>query len=120
MKRLLALLLTIGLFAPAAFAHNGEHHIMGTVVSVTQSAVTVKEMDGSIHKAILNAKTRFLRGTDVITAKEVKPGDRVVIHATEAGKVMTATEVKIGTMNMKGMKGDMSGMKMDGGSEAKP
>lgn len=120
MKRLLALILTIGLFTFAAFAHNGEHHMIGTVVSVDSSSITVKMMDGTTHKAVLNDKTKYLRGTDAIAVSDIKAGDKVVIHATEANEVMTATEVKVGAMNMKGMKGHMSGMKMDEDSKANP
>jgi hypothetical protein len=40
--------------------------------------------------------TKFVRGTAEATQKDLKVGDRVVIHAMPMGDMLHATEVKIG------------------------
>jgi hypothetical protein len=49
----------------------------------------------------------------MIAMKDIKAGDQIVIHATKKGDHLTAAEVKVGAMKMKGMSDDMGGMKMD-------
>jgi hypothetical protein len=120
MKRLLALLLTIGVLVGVANAHNGMQHVMGTVTSITTSNVTVKTTDGSTHVVLLSTDTKYLKGTQVIAAKDIKVGDHVVIHATKKGDQLTAAEVKVGAMKMTGMQGEMRGMKMDSNAGTTP
>ena len=114
MNRLLALILTFGLFAATAFAHNGEQHIMGTVISVSDTEIAVKAADGTTKHVMLTKDTKYLRISKSITAHDLMAGDHVVIHAMKEGATFKASEVKAGKMDMKGMKGDMNGMKMDG------
>jgi hypothetical protein len=114
MKRLLALLLTVGLFAGVAFAHNGMEHIMGTVTSVTNAALTVKTMDGKSQTVVLNSETKYEKADKAVALKDLKVGDHVVIHAKKKDNQLIAAEVKVG-MAMQGM-GDMHGMKMDSSS----
>ena len=113
MKRLLLMILALGLFSTAAFAHNGMIHIMGTVTAVADNSISVKGADGKIQKAVLAATTKFLRGDKTVTVKDIKVGDHIVIHATKKGEQLVAAEVKVGAMAMNGMSGDMSGMKID-------
>lgn len=117
MKRLLVLLLTLGVFAGIAYAHNGMQHVMGTVTAITPANLTVKGMDGKIETIALTNDTKYMKGKQSITQREVKPGDNVVVHATKKDGQLTASEVKVGAMkgmdNMQGMKG----MKMDGNSK---
>ena len=120
MKRLLALVLTLGVFVGAAYAHNGMQHVMGTVTAITSSNISVKATDGSTQTVLLSSDTKYLKGTQVITAKDIKIGDHVVIHATKKGDQLTAAEVKVGAMKMTGMQGDMGGMKMDNNSGTTP
>ena len=112
MKRLLVLVLTLGVLVGAAYAHNGMQHVMGTVTVITPSSVTVKATDGSIQTVLLSNDTKYLKGKQAITVKDIKVGDHIVIHATKKGDQLTAEEIKVGTMKMMGMQGDMSGMKM--------
>ena len=92
MKRLLALLLTIGVLVGVANSHNGMQHVMGTVTSITASNVTVKATDGSTQVVLLSTDTKYLKGTQVIAAKDIKVGDHVVIHATKKGDQLTAAD----------------------------
>ncbi len=110
MKRLFLFVLTLGLFATTAFAHNGMIHLMGTVSAVTDNSISVKGTDGKTQTAVITATTKFSKGTAAVTLKDIKVGDRIVIDTTKKGEQFTAVEVKVGAMKMSG---DMSGMKMD-------
>lgn len=120
MKRLFAVLLTLGLMASVAYAHNGMEHVMGTVATISDTSMTVKTMDGKSQTVALTSDTKYARMDTAITLKDIKVGDHVVIHATKKGNQLTATEVKIGMRNMKGMQGNMGGMKMDNGTAPQP
>ena len=109
MKRLLVLLLALGTCVSAAYAHNGMHHVMGTVSAITDTQITVKGTDGKTQMVTVAATTKYIKGTTALALKDVKVGDHVVIHASEKDEKLTAIEVKVGTM---AMKGGMSGMKM--------
>ena len=113
MKRLLILALTFSLFATAAYAHNGMIHIMGTVSSITDHSISVKATDGKIQTALFTSTTKFTKSDGTAMAKDIQVGAHVVIHATKKGDQLIAAEVKVGAMKMKGMSGDMSGMKMN-------
>ena len=112
MKKLWLLILTLGLFAGAAYAHNGMEHVMGTVTAITDSSVSVKTMNGTVQTVVIASDTKFLKGDAAIPIKDIKVGDRVVIHAAEKEGKLVAAEVKVG--EMKGMHGDMPGMDMSG------
>ena len=114
MKRLLLMILTLGLFTTAAFAHNGMIHFMGTVTALTDNSISVKGTDGKTQTAVVAATTKFTKAEKTVAIKDIKVGDHVVIHATKKGEQLIASEVKVGAMTgMTGMSGDMKGMKMD-------
>ena len=112
MKKLLLLILTFGMFARAAYAHNGMEHVMGTVTAMTDSSVSVKTMNGTVQTVALTGETKFLKGDAAITPKDIKVGDHIVIHAAKKEGKLVAAEVKVGAM--KGMHSDMPGMDMSG------
>ncbi len=112
MKKLLLLILTFGMFAGAAYAHNGMEHVMGTVTAMTDSSVSVKIMNGTVQTVALTGETKFLKGDAAITLKDIKVGDHIVIHAAKKEGKLVAAEVKVGAM--KGMHNDMPGMDMSG------
>lgn len=120
MKRLLLMILALGLYSTAAFAHNGMIHVMGTVTATTDNSISVKSTDGKTQTVTLAATTKFSKGNKTITIKDIKAGDHIVIHSTKKGNQLVAAEVKVGTMAMKGMSGDMSGMKMDNPAATTP
>ena len=104
MKRILLFILTISLFAGAAYAHNGMVHVMGTVTAVTDTSISVKAMNGTVQTVALTGNTKYLRGDAAIAPRDIKVGDHIVIHATGKPDHLTAAEVKVGAMkNMNGM-----------------
>lgn len=120
MKSLFAVLLTLGLMASFAYAHNGMEHVMGTVTAMSDTSITVKTTDGKSQAVVLTSHTKYAKMDAAITLKDIKVGDHIVIHATKKGNELTAVEVKIGMSNMKGMQGNMEGMKMNNGPSPQP
>jgi hypothetical protein len=82
MKKYLTLLVFMFAVVGSAFAHNGMGHVIGTVTAVTQTNITVKATDNKTQVVQLTAGTKYLRGTHAVSLKDIKAGDRVVIHAT--------------------------------------
>lgn len=113
MKRLFLMILTSGLFATTAHAHNGMIHVMGTVTSISDTSISVKGADGKIQTVAFTPTTKFLRGDTTIAAKDIEVGDRTVVHATKKGVQLLAAEVKLSATKMTSKPGDMNGMKMD-------
>src|SRR5215475_11670065 len=78
------------------FAHGNEKHVMGTVTKVEDSSIVVKTKEGD-KTVMIVSDTKFVKGTETVTQKDLKVGDRVVIHAMPMGDMLHATQVKIGT-----------------------
>jgi ABC-type uncharacterized transport system permease subunit len=97
------------LFAGLAFAHGDEQHVMGTVTKITETAITVEVMpkQGERQKTTVTvnvlSSTKFEKMEAPATMKDLKVGDRVIIHAAKKGGKLEAHTVKIG-MAMDGMK----------------
>ena len=89
-------------WSTALSAHPGHgHKVMGTVSSIQGNHVEVKDAAGKVTMHMLDAKTKIRRGRTVLTAADIKVGDRVVLSITEQkgadGKaVATVTEVQVG------------------------
>jgi starvation-inducible outer membrane lipoprotein len=80
-----------------AFAHGDEQHVMGTVSNVTDSAITVTTTNGKSVDVTLTSQSTFIKDGKTITAKDIKLGDRVVIHAKKNGDKLEAASVQIGS-----------------------
>ncbi len=97
MKRLVAISISLlCLVATFAFAHGNEQHVMGTVTEVTDSSITVETKDHQKVTVSVVAETKFARGPSEASLKDVKVGDRVVIHAVKQGEQLQAHTVRIG------------------------
>lgn len=77
-------------------AHGNEQHIMGTVSNISDSAITVKTADGNTVVVLLTPQTTFSRDGQSITARQIQPGSRIVVHAKKNGDKLEATTVQIG------------------------
>ena len=113
MKRTLFMLIGAVLFAGLAFAHGDEQHVMGTVTKITDTTITVEvapKQDETQKTAVtvnVVPSTKFEKMGTAATMKDLKVGDRVVIHAAKKGDKLEARIVKIG-------------MAMDGTHQGKP
>jgi Domain of unknown function (DUF5666) len=90
-----------------AFAHGNEKHVMGTVTSISDNSITVETTSKKTVTLALSASTKFQKSGSPAALKDLKVGDKVVIHATGPEEKLVATEIKFGTMS----KGNISGMK---------
>jgi hypothetical protein len=96
-KRILVLLVLLGWMTGIALAHNGMEHVVGTVAAISDTSITVTTTAGKSQVVVLNTDTKYSRMDQTITAKEVKVGDHVVVHATNKGGHLTAATVAVGT-----------------------
>jgi len=67
---------------------------MGTVTAVTDTSITVETTDKKTVQIALTDTTTFQSGTKPSTKKDLKVGDRVVIHAVSVKGVLQAHEVR--------------------------
>jgi hypothetical protein len=75
-------------------AHGGMIHVMGTVVGLTDTSVTVETADKKTVEVSFTDTTSFMDGSKPATRKELKVGDRVVIHAAKVKDSLQAHEVR--------------------------
>jgi Domain of unknown function (DUF5666) len=85
------LLATISLLA---HAHEGMIHVMGTAMALTDKSLTVKTTDERIVQITLLESTTYESGSTPLTRKDLRVGDRVVIHAVKTDGSLQAHEVR--------------------------
>jgi cell division protein FtsI/penicillin-binding protein 2 len=81
--------------AAQVFAHGGFDHVTGTLVTVENSALTVRTAKGDV-KVTLDAKTEITSNDKPAHVADLKPGLRVVVDVPEGSKTKVAHSVKIG------------------------
>ncbi|HMF76739.1 MAG TPA: DUF5666 domain-containing protein [Bryobacteraceae bacterium] len=69
------------LLSALLFAHEGMEHVMGTVSAVSKTSVTVETIQHKSITVLLDSSTKFTHGAAQSSLKDLKVGDRVVIHA---------------------------------------
>ncbi|HZP63397.1 MAG TPA: DUF5666 domain-containing protein [Terriglobales bacterium] len=113
MKRTIAVVVLLFALSVMALAHGKEKHVMGTVTSISDTSITVQTKDKKSVAVDVSDKTKFEKSGSPATLKDLKVGDKVVIHADVSGDKLVANEVHFGAMkgkqSMEGMKG-MEGM----------
>jgi hypothetical protein len=77
---LTCLLLTLALAAGLA-AHGDAIHVTGTVKAIGPASVTVETAKHETVTVMLNAKTEVMKSAAKADIKDLKVGERVVIHA---------------------------------------
>ena len=82
---------------------------MGTVISISDSSITVESTAKKSVTVDVNDKTEFQKSGSPATLKDLKVGDKVAVHADVSGAKLIAHEVHFGAMkgkqSMKGMEG---------------
>ncbi|HEY3348659.1 MAG TPA: heavy metal-binding domain-containing protein [Thermoanaerobaculia bacterium] len=106
MKRLKTLALPTALLAlltavPIA-AHEGGTHVMGTIKNVAEKSLTILTRDKKEVVVVLDEKTKFQKGGEPATVKDLKAGARVVVDVEKGQTKEThmAKEVKIGSADV--------------------
>ena len=103
MKRILAALLGIIVFAPGVLvAHEGEDHmkhnkVMGTVASVDteKGRLEIKMKDGKSETITCDKSTKVMMGDKPAAMGDVKVGARVVVMTMDHSGMKMAMEVRL-------------------------
>ncbi|MGA8144618.1 MAG: DUF5666 domain-containing protein [Candidatus Acidiferrales bacterium] len=95
LSKILAILAFVSL-AAVAFAHGTDKHVLGTVTKITDTEITVETQAKEVQVVKIAADTSFVKSGASATIKDLKVGDRVVIHAKPVGNDLIAHEVRFG------------------------
>ena len=96
MKRMILLVAMVVVAAVAAFAHGKEQHVMGTVTAMTDNSITVQTKAKDPVTLYTMPNTKYEKSGAAASMKDLKVGDRVVIHAEKMGGKLMANEVHFG------------------------
>jgi hypothetical protein len=109
MKCIVAVVTLLFALSLMALAHGKEKHVMGTVTSISDSSITVETTAKNSVTVDVSDKTKFGKSGSPATLKDLKVGDKVVIHAAVSGDKLVANEVHFGATkgkrSMEGMEG---------------
>ncbi len=85
-------------FLTSAVAHEHGKHLLGTVDSISASEIVIKAAAGTKTTAAITPQTKFVRGTQAISAGEIKQGEKAIVHAksAESGNGLVAEEIHVG------------------------
>ena len=111
MKRIAAVVALLFALSVMALAHGKEKHVMGKVTSISDSSITVETTAKTSVTVEVTDKTKFEKSAAAATLKDLKVGDKVVIHADVSGNKLIANTVHFGAMKGKQSKKGMEGMK---------
>jgi hypothetical protein len=111
MKRAVAVVTLLFMVSLLALAHGNEKHVMGAVTNISDTSITVETTAKKSVTVEVNDKTKFEKSGSPATLKDLKVGDKVVVHADVSDNKPVANEVRFGAKakSMEGMKG-MEGM----------
>ena len=110
MKRAIAVVTWYFALSVLALAHGNEKHVMGKVTSISDNSITVETTSKQSVTVELAEQTKFEKSGSPATLKDLKVGDKVVIHAEASGSKLVAHEVRFGVMKGKQSMQDMKGM----------
>jgi hypothetical protein len=79
--RFIVAAVTLLIGSTLVFAHGGMEHVMGTVAAVTDTSITVETVQHKQVTVMLDPSTKFTHNAGQAALKDLKVGDRVVIHA---------------------------------------
>ena len=115
MKLRIMLLSSVLLFAMTSFAHNGNEHVLGTVMTISANSITVQSADKEAKTTTVSVipSTMFMKSGAHVSLKDLKVGDRVVVEAKEnKDDKLEAVSVTFGKPQPHSGMGDMPGMDM--------
>ena len=87
----------VALMSGEAMAHGkGGDHLMGTVKSIDDTSLTIETGETNPVTVATDDKTKFQNGGAAAALKDLKVGDRVVVHAVKKDAGLVAQLVKFG------------------------
>ena len=96
MRPMILIVAMFVLAAGTAFGHGKEQHIMGKVTAMTDISITVQTKVKNPVTVYTMAETKYEKSGAAASMKDLKVGDRVVIHAAKMGDKLIANEVHFG------------------------
>jgi hypothetical protein len=96
MRRIAWGMLVFLMFSLVTLGHGTDKHVLGTVTKITDAEITVQAQDGTSQVVKIAPDTSFVKSGASATIKDLKVGDRVVIHAKPVGTDLIAHEVRFG------------------------
>ena len=97
MKKAWMCLLLLCSLAPLLMAHGNEKHVVGIVAKLSDTEITVETKTKEAVTVKIVAETKFVMSGAEATWKDLKVGDRVVIHAKPVNNTLEAQEVRFGS-----------------------
>jgi hypothetical protein len=98
MKKVILLVSIVALAAGAALAHGTALHVMGTVTAMTDDSITVQTKAKEPVTVYIMPDTKYEKSGSAASMKDLKIGDRVVIHAAKMNDKLMASEVSFGAV----------------------
>jgi Domain of unknown function (DUF5666) len=95
LNRILAILAFV-MLATVVSAHGTDKHVLGTVTKISDAEITVETQTKEVQVVKITPDTTFVRSGASATLKDLRVGDRVVIHAKPTGSDLIAHEVRFG------------------------
>ena len=105
MKRTITVFALALAFSAIMFAHGNEKQMMGAVASIPDNSITVETTSKKTVTVSLSASTKFQKSGSPATLKDLKAGDKAVIHVTGSEDKLVATEIRFGPVNEDSMSG---------------
>ncbi len=88
--------LAAAFLAQAALAHEGGLDAKGTVEAIAEDRIDVRTAKG-VKSFALTPRTEIVKGRAPAKAGDLRPGDRVVVHARARDGKLEAFEVRAGS-----------------------
>jgi hypothetical protein len=98
MKQVIRLVSIVALVAGPALAHGTALHVMGTVTAMTDDSITVQTKAKEPVTVYTMPDTKYEKSGSAASMKDLKIGDRVVIHAAKMNEKLMANEVSFGAV----------------------
>ena len=96
MKHLAMVVAVLVFTAGIALAQGNDQHITGTVSDMTDNSITVQTTAKEPVTVSTMSNTKYMKSGAAASMKDLKVGDRVVIHAAKMAKMLMANEVRFG------------------------
>jgi hypothetical protein len=96
MNKLFSIAILFVALASVAFAHGTDKHVLGLVTKIADTEITVEGTDKQLTVVKIAPDTSFVKSGAAASLKDLKVGDRVVIHAHPSGTDLIAHEVRFG------------------------
>src|SRR5260370_36067045 len=96
MKHTVAVVTLLFALSLMALAHGKEKHVMGTVTSISDTSITVETTAKKSVTVDVSDKTKVEKRGAAAALKDLKVGEKVVIHADASADKLVAHEAHFG------------------------